>query len=147
MDDDQPATTFTQIKEMKKEKPFKGLGKTYTKKYYEEVTYGEIREKEGRLQELLQNEKEWEGRSQGRHWRGRSSSRCRERTSEYGNVWRAGQVDQQQAPAVDVWEGRHAGWEGRVSSVEREVVTDTWRAWRGRSPGVSDISVTVETWV
>ena len=40
------------------EAPFEGLGEKYKKQFYEEVTYGETREKEGRLEEKLQNENE-----------------------------------------------------------------------------------------
>ena len=79
-------------KEADERDTFEGLGEKYEKKFYKEVTYGETREKEGRLNEKLQNgdgEDGWDGRVQGRHWRGR----------------------------------------------------------RGRSPGISDVTVSYPTWV
>ena len=138
----------------KKSKPreeFNGLGEQYEKSFYREDTYGEKREREGRREEKLQRESGWEGRNRDRRWRGRSSSRGRERRSDYAEVWigNIGVTSSQQQQDEDPWRGRMSGeWSGRVSSVEREVEKrDSYRDWRGRSPGVSDISVTFETWV
>ena len=133
----------------KNREDFKGLGEQYEKSFYREDTYGEKREREGRREEKLLRDSEWEGRNRDRRWRGRSSSRGRERRSDYAEVWRGsiGVTSTQQEE--DPWRGRLSGeWSGRVSSVEREVENrDSYREWRGRSPGVSDISVTFETWV
>ena len=81
-----------------KEIEFEGLGEKYEKIFYGEITYGETREREGRIDEKLQyagGDDGWNGRVRGRHWRGRSSSRCRDRSrrSNYAEVWQGGVDD------------------------------------------------------
>ena len=136
---------------------FEGLGEKYKKEFYEEVTYGETREREGRLTEKLQTEgleDGWEGRVRGRHWRGRSSSRCRDRSrrSDYAEVWQVAYSNNGGAHIDngdgDMWRGQlRDNWSGRVSSVERELSPSPDRYWRGRSPGISDVTVSTPTWV
>ena len=139
-----------------KEIEFEGLGEKYEKIFYEEITYGETREREGRIDEKLQyagGDDGWDGRVRGRHWRGRSSSRCRDRSrrSNYAEVWQVGFDDN--GPYVDngdgdTWRGQlRDNWSGRVSSIERELSPSVDRYWRGRSPGISDVTVSYPTWV
>ena len=144
-------------KEADERDTFEGLDEKYDKKFYKEVTYGETREKEGRLNEKLQNgdgEDGWDGRVRGRHWRGRSSSRCRDRSrrSDYAEVWHVAYSDNGGAHIDngdgEPWRGQlRDNWSGRVSSVEREISPSMDRYWRGRSPGISDVTVSYPTWV
>merc|ERR1712012_1496465 len=99
----------------KKEIEFEGLGEKYEKIFYEEITYGETREREGRIDEKLQyagGDEGWDGRVRGRHWRGRSSSRCRDRSRRcnYAEVWQVGFDDN--GPHVDNGDGDT--WRGQL---------------------------------
>lgn len=105
-------------------------------------TYGEISEIEGR-REKSRYEGDWSGRSEGRRWRGRSKSRCRD---ENEGRWRG--RSSVRKPEVftgeEGWRGRvrsqdrsQEEWSGRVRSPEREIIVESRdREWRGRSPGV-----------
>ena len=107
-------------------------------------TYEEISELEGRREKTL-HDKDWDGRSEGRRWRGRSKSRCRDNSEEYLKLKGRSAV---RKPEVFVgeegWRGRvrsqdrsREEWGGRVRSPERSIVIDSQdREWRGRSPGV-----------
>ena len=71
---------------------FQGLGEKYEKLFYEEATYGQVREREGRRGERVQEgEGAWPGRlEQRRHWRGRSRERGQTKVSsgDRGEAWR-----------------------------------------------------------
>eukprot|EP00092_Neocalanus_flemingeri_P033843 GFUD01036804.1.p1 GENE.GFUD01036804.1~~GFUD01036804.1.p1 ORF type:complete len:211 (+),score=66.03 GFUD01036804.1:53-685(+) len=105
-------------------------------------TYEEISEKDGRREKTL-NDDDWGGRSEGRLWRGRSKSRCRE---EDKPQWRGRSIERRRKVIAgeEGWRGRvrsqdraEQEWGGRVRSPEREIVIESRdREWRGRSPGV-----------
>jgi hypothetical protein len=109
-----------------------------------EKTYEEISELEGRREKTLYD-KDWDGRSDGRRWRGRSKSRCRDSNEEYVQ-WKGKSAVRK--PEVFVgeegWRGRvrsqdrsRGEWGGRVRSPERDIIIESRdREWRGRSPGV-----------
>lgn len=186
MDDDiyEPIVLQSQQKKQEEEKEeprelavvsFQGLGEKYEKLFYDEATYGRVREREGRRGERVQEgEGAWSGRVGGRrHWRGRSRERGHAVTSplvspgEYGEVWRG------RSPGPDdhsddhhdergrrgeredsdlTWRGRSPGpcggqseWGGRVSG-QGELRGERGQ-WRGRSPGLGDITTMGETWV
>ena len=142
---------------------FQGLGEKYEKLFYDEATYGRLREREGRRGEQVQEgEGAWPGRVGGRrHWRGRS----RERgplvsPGDYGEVWRgrspgpgddhSDHHDQRREQRREgdgelTWRGRSPGpwggeteWGGRVSG-QGELRGEKGQ-WRGRSPGHDFIS-------
>ena len=101
LDDDIYEPVFVQSQQSKEENEqpkqlavvsFQGLGEKYEKLYYEEATYGQVREREGRRGEQVQEgEGAWSGRlEQRRHWRGRSKERgqTRVRSGDWGETWR-----------------------------------------------------------
>ena len=107
-------------------------------------TYEELSEREGRREKTLYDN-DWDGRSEGRRWRGRSKSRCRDDNDERPQ-WKGRSSVRKPEPVFgeDVWRGRvrspergSEDWGGRVRSPEREIVVESRdREWRGRSPGV-----------
>ena len=138
MDDDiyEPIVLQSQQKKQEEEKEeprelavvsFQGLGEKYEKLFYDEATYGRVREREGRRGERVQEgEGAWSGRVGGRsHWRGRSRERGHAVTSplvspgEYGEVWRG------RSPGPDDHSDDHHDERGRRG--EREDSDLTWR--------------------
>ena len=177
--------SYKKKQEKEKEEPrelavvsFQGLGEKYEKLFYDEATYGRLREREGRRGERVQEgEGAWSGRVGGRrHWRGRSRERGHTVTSplvspgDYGEVWRGRspgpdddhsddhhdqrgrREERREDGGVLTWRGRSPGpwggqpeWGGRVSG-QGELRGERGQ-WRGRSPGLGDITTTGETWV
>ena len=111
---------------------FQGLGEKYEKLFYDEATYGRLREREGRRGEQVQEgEGAWPGRVGGRrHWRGRSRERGHTVTSplvspgEYGEVWRG------RSPGPGDDQSDHHDQKREQRRGEGEELT-----WRGPSPG------------
>ena len=181
LDDDIYEPVVVQSQQPKEEKKrieiavvsFQGLGEKYEKSFYEESTYGQVRERGGRRGEMVQEgEGAWSGRvEQRRHWRGRSKERRNKVVSlgDHGEVWRGRSPEPGEAGGrqnigeersgtlstkEEDWRGRSPGpgggeaeWRGRVWSEEREGERLGPGQWRGRSPGLGDITATGETWV
>ena len=140
---------------------FQGLGEKYEKLFYDEATYGRVREREGRRGKRVQEgEGAWPGRlGERRHWRGRSRERGGHRVVSSEEAWRGrspgpGDTERQergrrgQEQGELAWRGRSPGpeWGGRVSGHQGEAEIRAAQ-WRGRSPGLGDITATGETWV
>ena len=107
-------------------------------------TYEELSEKEGRREKTPYGG-DWGGRSEGRRWRGRSKSRCRDENEDRAQFRGRSSVRKPDAfVGEEGWSGRVRSldgsveeWGGRVRSPEREIVqVREDREWRGRSPGV-----------